>query len=252
MSHLTNTNYIDITKYERMVLKGDEFNRLFNNIDFIKLTNSDEIHNDFQFKDGLNVDIIPFYPHNDCEPGGIYFTNKLYAGRWITYKSIITKYMRKVIIPDNAKVYIEDRHKFKADRLILGPRKLISKDIYISSMKYFTNGLCYIPDEMKDRELYMELVKNNPYALRKVPNNMMDEEIFMLAIRNDTLKFTLKYVPNDLINKELYILAVQFNGKLLEYVPENIIDDEICLAAIKQTEEALIYVPESVKSKLKN
>ena len=44
------------------ILTGSEFNRLYGHLEFYKFTNKEEIHNGFQFRDGLNVDTVPFYP----------------------------------------------------------------------------------------------------------------------------------------------------------------------------------------------
>jgi phosphoribosylformylglycinamidine (FGAM) synthase-like amidotransferase family enzyme len=49
-----------------MLLSGIEFNEKYKNINFYKLTNKSEIHNNFQFQDGINIDTIPFNPHGSC------------------------------------------------------------------------------------------------------------------------------------------------------------------------------------------
>ena len=41
---------------------------------YVKLTNKENIHNNFTFKDGLNTDTIPI-SSDECNPGGIYFTS---------------------------------------------------------------------------------------------------------------------------------------------------------------------------------
>lgn len=35
-----------------------------------------EGHNDMIYTEGLNIDILPFYPFGDCEKGGIYFSRE--------------------------------------------------------------------------------------------------------------------------------------------------------------------------------
>jgi hypothetical protein len=55
---------------------------------YYKITNKIETHNDLQYHDGLNIDIIQFKPYGDCEAGGIYFASKdimafLEYGPWI-------------------------------------------------------------------------------------------------------------------------------------------------------------------------
>jgi hypothetical protein len=46
------------------VISGKEFNKLFENVEFYKLTDESENHNNFQFIDGLNVDTKIFNPTN--------------------------------------------------------------------------------------------------------------------------------------------------------------------------------------------
>src|SRR5579872_544771 len=105
-----------MSEYMGKEITGELFNQLFPNMIFIKLTNETENHNEFQFHDGLNIDDIPFYPIGECIPGGIYFTKLEKEWKWIKYRSEPMKYMRKVSIPNDARVYIE-RDKCKADKL---------------------------------------------------------------------------------------------------------------------------------------
>ena len=42
---------------------------------YYKIVNP-EGHNDLVYKEGLNVDPLPFNPSGDCEPGGIYFSRE--------------------------------------------------------------------------------------------------------------------------------------------------------------------------------
>jgi len=107
------------------MISGREFNRLYRGVKLYKFTNLSENHNGFQFKTGLNIDTVPFNPTGNCEPGGIYFTEAKFANMW----KFIHTYCRDVTIPDDAQVYAEYM-KFKADKLILGPRRLISSDHY--------------------------------------------------------------------------------------------------------------------------
>src|SRR5579872_470786 len=88
-------------------ISGARFNEIYHDTKFVKLTNSIECHNGFQFSDGLNIDSIPFNPHGTCQYGGIYFVKKCAAYKWLTYGINVMRYIRKVTIPDDACVYIE-------------------------------------------------------------------------------------------------------------------------------------------------
>src|SRR5579872_2215212 len=140
---------------EGEVLDGKQFNEIFCDWSLVKLTNSTEVHNNFQFKDGLNNDTITFYPKGRCKEGGIYFIEKKNQHKWIHYSNKIgfMMYVRKVIIPDDAKVYIEN-DKYKADKIILGPRKLINDNVYIKSIKNDINIFTkYMPNTSKNKEI---------------------------------------------------------------------------------------------------
>ena len=55
-----------------MLFIGGSFKKKYRKT-FVKLTNRDENHNNFQYKTGLNVDVNPM-DWNECVPGGLYFT----------------------------------------------------------------------------------------------------------------------------------------------------------------------------------
>jgi len=109
-----------MNQYIGRILTGKQLNQVFKNYTFGKLTNESETRNGFQFKDGLNIDTIQFDPIYDHE-SGFYFTeiNKmcllLDSGDYPMY------YYRKVTVPDDAQVYIEEG-QLKADKLILDKR----------------------------------------------------------------------------------------------------------------------------------
>lgn len=104
-----------------MTMTGKEFNKLFHNVKFVKLTNPTETHNGFRFKSGLNVDTIPFDDKCECCPGGFYFTNEQKKEMWIKTGAgqETNKFERPVTIPDDAKVHFEN-NKIKTDKFILG------------------------------------------------------------------------------------------------------------------------------------
>ena len=95
-------------------------------MNYYKITNEEEKHNNMQYKDGLNVDILPFNPKGDCESGGIYFSREdilafLEYGPWI----------RKVELPEDAKVYENpgSPKKWKSDKVVLGERRRVDAAI---------------------------------------------------------------------------------------------------------------------------
>jgi len=110
-------------------ISGYLFNKLVDkfNLQLVKLTNEEEKHNGFQYKDELNIDAVPFNPTFFCQPGGLYFTEKRYTEKWSTYNKKTMKYIRNVTIPSDARVFCEG-DKFKADKFILSPREPLDKN----------------------------------------------------------------------------------------------------------------------------
>lgn len=78
---------------------GEEFNDKFRNAIFLKLTNSIENHNGFQYQTGLNIDTVPFNPLGKCCAGGIYFCSLDKLPMWINYNKSDMVYARCVSIP---------------------------------------------------------------------------------------------------------------------------------------------------------
>lgn len=88
---------------------------------FYKILNEYERHGGLSYKTGLNVDTSPFKPSGDCEPGGIYFARE-FIFEFIGYGP----YIREVVLPEEARLYKNPGTpvKWKADRVILGERRL--------------------------------------------------------------------------------------------------------------------------------
>jgi hypothetical protein len=106
---------------------------------FYKITNKEENHFGFQYKDGLNIDTLPFNPSGDCEPGGIYFSREdilqfSHCGVWI----------REVTLPENEPIYVNpgSPKKWKSHRVILGPRRKITPKVIKKLIEEGANLSC--------------------------------------------------------------------------------------------------------------
>ena len=103
---------------------GKEFNKKMGRRKLFRFTNFKENHNEFQYKDGLNVDFLPFDPSGSGQPGGLYFVDEDKIESYLGMIIFCFHWIRKVTIPDDARVYV-DKYKYKADKIILAPRKKI-------------------------------------------------------------------------------------------------------------------------------
>jgi len=90
---------------------------------YFKLTNK-EINNNFKFKDGLNVDPIPFNSNQNekCASGGIYFSKTENILDWLFFDH---HWIREVTIPEDAQI-VEFKDKLRADKIIFGSRMSLS------------------------------------------------------------------------------------------------------------------------------
>ena len=245
--------YDPFTLHEKKEMSGEQFNKLFSDTKFVKLTNDLENHNGFQFEDGLNIDTIKFNPSGSCSAGGIYFTTYQKAYLWFSYGRNVMKYIRNVTIPDDARVYIEE-NKFKVDKIFLGPKNIIGQDIIKQVIELNYVHLQYVKEQTDD--ICILAVKRDGSALKYV--HKQTEDICKLAVQGNG--FMLKYVKeqtNDICTiavrqychalefvklqtPELCKLAIQGNGSALQYVKEQ--TEELCNMAIQQNGLALKYV----------
>ncbi|AYV78018.1 MAG: hypothetical protein Edafosvirus4_2 [Edafosvirus sp.] len=138
---------LTIYNFNNMALPGIEFKKLVGP-NLVKLLNENECHNGYKFSTGLNIDTQPFYPIGHCMGGGIYFIEKIDTVMWLSYLGKQMYWVRDVIIPDDALVYVEvdinvnpyksnsdcfdfydlkdspsRELKFKTNKLILGERR---------------------------------------------------------------------------------------------------------------------------------
>lgn len=169
-------------------MKGIEFKNKYPDIRLYKLTNSSEIHNDFQYKTGLNIDTVWFNPYGSCSPGGIYITEEENIACWVDGMV----YYRKVTIPDNAKVYIEN-NSLKVDKVILSERDLIMNlpnEILVKSFVKHPKLLNYlIPRE----DLISEVLLNKKFRCDFKESNY-DQKIYKIGIKH--AGYLLEYIDD--------------------------------------------------------
>ena len=178
-----------------MAISGAEFKKKYPNTEFYKLTNETECHNEFQFKDGLNVDIVSFNPKGECSKGGLYFTELYKIGMWTNYIEI--KYIRKVEILDDSLVYIEN-NKFKTDKFFLHEKALLENfpywnDEYFCKVAVTQDGLVLQYVKEQTEEICKLAVQENGLALQYVQEQT--EDICRLAVRQNHM--ATRYFKND-------------------------------------------------------
>jgi hypothetical protein len=247
-------------KLHKCLYNGENFNKMFK-LDFYKILKDDLIHNNYEFKHGLNIDTIKFEPYDESKYGGIYFTEIDKIGHWLNYTENL-KYIAKITIPNDAKVSVET-NKFKADKIFIDlDNKCLIEDFPLFDNLDFCkliikeNGLALKFIKSQTPELCKLAIEKNANALQYV--HIQTPELCNLAVSidGDTLQYVhiqtpelcklaimsyglaLKYVKNQ--TDELCELAVQINGLSLEHV--KIQTPKICELAVKQNGLALKYI----------
>jgi len=220
------------------VYSGEEFNEKYKEYEFYKLLKKDLTHFEYTYKDGLNVDVNEFNSKGECSKGGLYFTEKNKIPMWINSYNFITK----CVIPNDAKIYIEN-NKFKSDKLIVDINNKINIcDFFVWDDEFYCkdavqqNGMSLQFVKEKTEEICKIAVRQYGKALEFVKEQT--DEICKMAVKNDSC--ALKYVKDQ--TEEICKLAVQQNGLSLQFVKEQ--TEEICKLAIQQNDNALKYVKE--------
>ena len=86
---------------------------------YFKITNEDESHRGYQYKDGLNILDKSFEREGSCVPGGLYFTTAKHIAKFLHYGC----YLREITLPSDC-VWVKDpeEDKYRANKIILGQK----------------------------------------------------------------------------------------------------------------------------------
>lgn len=166
---------------------GAEFNAL-NEATLIKLTTADLHHNSMVFQEGLNVDPIPFSPSDYCSPGGIYFCDIDYFDSWLYYAENIMVYYYDVIVPDDARVYVE-KQKMKADKIILQTRHLVCELFKTNSG---LSAYCQKLNKSRQKDPARDVQAIWNYVLEKAPH--CESFLPVIAPKDQTDKHALSLI----------------------------------------------------------
>jgi len=133
------------------------------------------------YKDGLNVDVVPFYPHGDCQTGGIYFAREDILG-FLSYGV----WIREVTLPEGEEVYENPGHpkKWKAHSVILGPRRRVGPQVIMELIKEGAD----ITD-----------VKG---SLVNMAVNARDTEFLQFLIEKGVVRFKYEHLTTTILNKD--------------------------------------------------
>jgi hypothetical protein len=241
------------------LLSGSSFKEFYCGIEFIKVTNKDETEKySYKLKDGLNEK--EFRQTNGYIDGGITFVES--DNMFDVFKKIWDAlYIRKIEIPDDANVFIDDK-EYMADKIILGERVAIIDMEQWNDKSFCDKALTIDPKLVKyckniSSEKLKEIVSKDPYIIEHIKNP--SEELINIAV--ERTPYLIRYIPNpplDLLKKCIktspYIIRYCENltyDVLIELVRTNpeIIDSlpnptyELCKEAVIINPLTLKHVP---------
>jgi len=210
-------------------------------MDYYKILNEKECHHKLQYKFGLNIDPLDFRPYGKCEPGGIYF-----AKEDILYFLDYGPYIRKVTLPEDAKVYENPGKpkKWKADKVILGKKEKITVKVINRLIKEGADPKIENSYPLRWAAIYghTEIVKlllpvSNPkihdcYALRWAAQNGHIEVVKLLipvsnvkSCNNYALRKAAESGYTEIV--KLLIPVSEINDDIIEFCNEYCNDQEI-------------------------
>ena len=166
---------------------------------YYKITNAEEKHYDFQYRDGLNILKEEFNdnPYYHCCKGGLYFTDIDHIADFLEYGI----YLREITLPINEQNFkmIKDNNKYRANMIILGKRY-----------------------ELKDVSTIKMLMERSPYTTTRdslvwwnISNGCVDGLEYMInngAKINGDLKFAIEHVSWRGYSEMLKYLLTKFNN----------------------------------------
>lgn len=222
----------NISEYVGKVLTGFEFNKYFPNVSktLIKLTkNYEKIYyaDPRSYKTGLNEVDIPFNPRKGWwNPGGIHFTDIDNLPKNLVYfdfgsnRKDIMKFCRKVKLPDDCKIYIEDTYLFKADKIELDERVEIKDLPCWSDKEYCVNAAAKSREVIRfirnlDDEMQISIVNHDPFAIVDILKCKVNvpEEVKLIAVKKDggIISFLIEYKSH--LSEDVILAAVKQKGK---------------------------------------
>jgi hypothetical protein len=240
------------------MITGKEFNEKYPNAEFVKLTNKKDLHNGYQYEEGLNELDDPFNEKPICAKGGLYFCFKKDCGQWVEYGDMKMENIWCVKIPDDAKIVIID-DKIKTNKFVLANKLYIWSSEEFCKLVIQQNGYALEHVKEQTEELCKLAVQQNGYALLFVKEQT--KEICKLAVQQNGGALEYVNLSNSSINlpdesdtrshlvkeqtEEICKLAVQQNGNALRYVTEQ--TEELCKLAVQQDGYVLQFVKEQTE-----
>ncbi|BCS83584.1 putative repeat protein [Cotonvirus japonicus] len=159
---------------------------------YFKITNENENHHGFQYKDGINYLIKPFSTEGSCVRGRLYFTKSKYILRFLYFGVYLREIHLPTDNPDFKMIKDSSGDKYGANMIILGTKRELKNP---ETFKYLES----IGVNIFECQYYILdwVVKNNCNIIRKYINQYLTNDKlkeFCVENENDIYSFCDKYI----------------------------------------------------------
>lgn len=137
-----------------------------------KLLHKNLEHRGFKYKEGLNVDHLPFTAYGDCEPGGLYYTDFAHIGVWLSAQHA---WIADVTVPVDARVHPGPHgDKWKADQIVLSNIRplgtFLAQQAPSLALKVVSDSACWLSHVDNTPELIAWIRQEHPEWVKYLPS----------------------------------------------------------------------------------
>lgn len=127
------------------------------------------------------------------------------------------------------------------------PVELMSETLIWAAMEQTSAAFSCIPDKLKTPELCLFAVKRYPLNFKHVPKEKMTEEICLIALLDRMDKISFAEIPKECITYALCLAYIKEKPYYINRIPEQFLTEEILLISLKKYDDAVEYIPESLR-----
>lgn len=227
-----------IFEYEFMtVLRATQNNRF----GYIKVTNSDCVHNQIVYADGLIEDVYPLDKSTTRYRGGLTISGKDQWWQWVCNNNngiAPQEYIWDAEIPEGEE-FVDMGDRFKSRRIVVSNKRCIWTDYDTCMWLVSKNGalLKHVRVE-HTHELCLAAAKTCGQSIMYA--KILSDEILLAAVKQYGLSIEL--IPTNKRTAEICTEAVRERPLALEHVPENLQTYDMCMDAVSKYGFTLSYV----------
>lgn len=245
------------------LLKGKDLE----GVELWKFVNKDKKHFDHDWKEGVNTDSIPFWPHGYCRTGGLYFTELKWLFAHVNTNNLNDHYIGRIYVADDEDVWQDEYdcdvrwgRKWKAHTVTLGPLQRIgdlSNELYYNMVgSHYLRDKLEPYDESRHLELWTRIIHTNPWSIQYV--RRFDKALYLEAIKLEATTYHSIAKPNldicwpavqvnvdvmkEIKNPTMLCKLLEKDGMLLEHMDHVSQNRKMVETAIANNPEAARYV----------